>query len=350
MVLHLSKKNYYCSIDVVPLNIVFPLFYHFSRFLIRLGLPSYLSNLTVINRESVPAPGQPVLLASNHSGSFFDAVVIGAVLPQPIHTLTRGDVFKKPAIAKWLRRINLIPVFRASEGLREIKNNDATFEESYQVMKKGEAVLIFSEGICVNEWYLKPLGKGTARMAYQTWYGDAPIPAMVVVPTGVTYEHFKGANKRVKLVFGEQIRPSDISTPFQEQERWLREFNHLLYQRMKACLLHIDKETPKEELPRLVNHYLSDTPAPKAGPLKKVFATIGRAIHRPLYQFYHQKVAKMTRNTVFYDSVLFGLLVYTYPIIVGLIALIVGLLFNVWAGVSTFLILPLLARLGNQYR
>jgi 1-acyl-sn-glycerol-3-phosphate acyltransferase len=298
----------------------------------------------------VPAPGKPVILASNHSGSFFDAVVIGAVLEQPIHTLTRGDVFRKPSVAKWLRRINLIPVFRASEGLRDIKNNDATFEESYSVIKKGEAVLIFSEGISVNEWHLKPLGKGTARMAYQTWFGSNPIKDMVVIPTGVTYEHFRGTDKRVKLIFGDPIDASQLTTPYQEQEKWLREFNHLLFGRMKTSLLHIEKGEDHAVIPQKVQEYFADCPAPINSGILSILGKLGRAIHQPVYRLYVNKVNKMTRGTVFYDSVLFGLLVYTYPVLILLLSVLAGSLSNIWTGLAVFAGLPLLALLGNRYR
>jgi len=326
------------------------LVYYFSRFLIRLALPIYLRKFCIINKKVIPPPGKPVIIASSHSGSFFDALVIGAVLDQPMHTLTRGDVFKKRSVVKWLRSINLIPVFRASEGLREIKNNDVTFDESFSVLKKGGTILIFSEGISVNEWHLKPLGKGTARMAYQTWFGKEPIKDMVVLPTGVTYEHFRGADKRVKLVFGDPIDPTQLTTPVAEQEKWLREFNHLLYNRMKASLLHIEKEATPAETAQKLQAYLSDCPPAAGSSLLRLVGSIGRGIHQPLYNLFVKKVAKMTRGTVFYDSVLFGILIYAYPVIVLLISLVFGMLFNVWIGLAVFAGLPLLALLGNRYR
>ena len=113
------------------------MFYYFSRFLVRLALPIYLRKLCVVNFDKLPK-GAPLLLASNHPDSFFDAVVIGSVLEQPIHTLTRGDVFRKKAAAFWLRQINLIPVFRGSEGRQYVKNHDVTAQESHDALKQGD--------------------------------------------------------------------------------------------------------------------------------------------------------------------------------------------------------------------
>lgn len=294
---------------------------------------------------------KPVLMASNHSGSFFDAIVIGASLPQPIHTLTRGDAFKKPKAAFWLRQINLIPVFRASEGRQNVLNLDVTTKESMDAMRKGDSVVIFSEGLCINEWKLRPLGKGTARMAYNAWYGAGGLPDMVVLPTGVNYEQFRGADKRVSVQFGEGIVKEDLRTNPDDYEKWLREFNDILQVKMNQEILTLPEGISKEEKTKAMDAFFGpDSNPPKGSTLYNLMGKFGRFIHRPLYHFYTKKIGKMTARTVFYDSALFGMMVYTYPIIVTLIAIIIGLLAGFKWGFLTFLVLPLLAWMGNRYR
>ena len=215
-----------------------------------------------------------MLLASNHSGSFFDALVIGAVVSQPIYTLARGDVFRNTRAAYWLRAINLIPVFRGSEGRENLKKIDVTVEECFSVMKNKGTVIIFSEGICVNEWNLRPLGKGTARMAYQAWYGDdTALHAMAVVPTGLTYEHFRGTNKRVILHFGEKIEPAHIQADPAEYEKWLREFNALLTERMGETILQVPQEATPQEAAQQLEGYLAACPRPAGNALLNLVKT-----------------------------------------------------------------------------
>lgn len=326
------------------------MFYYFSRFLIRLALPLFLRRLCVINKSVVPRSG-PALLASNHSGSFFDALVIGSVLSQPIHTLTRGDVFRKPGIARWLRRIKLIPVFRGSEGKENLRQIDSTVQECFSIMKNNGTVVIFSEGICINEWRLRPLGKGTARMAYQAWYGEEPLlHTLPVVPTGVNYEHFRGANKRVILNFGDAILPDHIQTDPSEYEKWLREFNALLTERMGQTLLEIPKKTSAPDTAAALEAFFDSCPRPKGSMLLSLLGAIGRGINRPLHRLYTNKVAKQTKGTVFYDSVLFGLLIYTYPLVIGVVALLAGLVTNWLVGFGILAGFPLLGWAGNRYR
>ena len=326
------------------------MFYYFSRFLIRLALPIYLRRLCVINLKGLPK-NVPVLLASNHPDSFFDALVIGSVLKQPIHTLTRGDVFKKPKIAFWLRQINLIPVFRGSEGRQYVKNHDVTTQKSYEALKNGGVVVVFSEGICVNEWKLRPLGKGTARMAYQVWFGEGALKDMQVMPTGVNYEHFRGPGKRVALRFGQSIHYSEIRTNPEDYEKWLREFNEILDARMNREILTLPPELTRQEHQDKMNDFFGDCSIPaKGNVLQKGIGFLGRLIHKPLYTFFEDKAAKLTIRSVFYDSVLFGLLLYLYPLIVLVLSLITAALAGWPAGLAVFIVLPLLAWAGARYK
>ena len=326
------------------------MFYYFSRFLIRLALPIYLKRFCISGLDKLPK-GSPLLIASNHPDSFFDALVIGSVLTRPIHTLTRGDVFKKPAVAFWLRQINLIPVFRGSEGRQYVKNHDNTSQQGNDALKKGDAVVVFSEGICVNEWRLRPLGKGTARMAYKIWYGDDALKNMKVIPTGANYEHFRGPGKRVKLNFGAAISQEDITTDPAEYEKWLREFNEILDQRMNQEILTIPADLPRDEHLRRLNAFFADCPVPPRGnALARAIGSFGRLIHSPVYSFFVNKTKKLTGRSVFYDSVLFGLLIYLYPVLVGLLSLILGGFAGWPAGVGLFIALPLLAFAGSRYR
>ena len=325
-------------------------FFYFSRFLIRLALPIFLRRLFVVNFKQVPNKG-PLLLASNHPDSFFDALVIGATLRQPIFTLARGDAFKKPAVAFWLRQINLIPVFRGSEGRTAVLSLDVTTKESLDAMKNGNTVIIFSEGVCVNEWKLRPLGKGTARMAHQAWFGESNLKEMQVIPIGMNYEHFRGTGKRTAIRFGDAIHHTDIKTNPEEYEKWLREFNEILQLKMNQEILTIPETATKEERQLAFNNFFGPNSIPSKGNfLLQGLGWFGRLIHRPIYHAFHNKVAKITARSVFYDSALFGLLLYLYPVIVLLIAGIAGIFAGFKVALAVFVALPVLAYLGNRYR
>jgi hypothetical protein len=84
-------------------------------------------------------------------------------------------------------------------------------------------------------------------------------------------------------------------------------------------------------------------------PLLGSIGWIGRTIHSPLYSFFKGKAAKFTARSVFYDSVLFGMLIYLYPVIVALLSVIVAVFAGWQAGLGLFAALPLLAWVGSKY-
>ena len=147
--------------------------YLFVKFWVRTGLQFYCGKID-FDKTHMYNGDQPLILACSHPNSFFDALVMGAYHPRRLHFLARGDAFKNPRAAKALRMLNMIPIYRLSEGKEHVENNRDTFDECNRVFKNKGTVLIFSEGVCVNEWKLRPLKKGTARLAYMCWeeHGD----------------------------------------------------------------------------------------------------------------------------------------------------------------------------------
>jgi len=70
---------------------------------------------------------------------------------------------------------------------------------------------------------------------------------------------------------------------------------------------------------------------------------LGYLIHRPYYIFIKKLVSKKTKGTVFYDSVLFGLLMLTYPFFVLLITVIVVMISQNMIAWGLLILVPLLA-------
>ena len=277
------------------------------RFCCRLALLFFVRRRFIDGLNHLPTNG-PVLLAANHPNSFFDAVVIGAYLRRPIHTLTRADVFKKPLAALFLRGINLIPVFRVSEGGRaNLSNNDQTFEECQAIFKNNGVVVIFAEGICLNQTQLLPLKKGAARIAQRAWADPEIGDKLIVIPTGLWYNSFRDAPKDVALRLAKPILKQDFG---EFDERVMRVFNDQL----------------TTELGKLVE--------PPVGYKTRKTAKrpwIQTVAGGYFYEICRRYAQKLTARTVFYDAVLFGMLLFLYPIYVLLASTLVGLWLG-WVG------------------
>src|SRR5690606_8940326 len=123
-----------------------------------------------------------------------------------------------------LRYMKLLPVYRTSEGVENLEHNYTTFASCLEAFEEGHTVLIFSEGRCENEWHLRPLKKGTARLAHAAWQKGIPLK---VIPLGINYSKFFSFGKEVHLLFGNPISSEIISKENSEGKKHL-DFNEQL--------------------------------------------------------------------------------------------------------------------------
>jgi 1-acyl-sn-glycerol-3-phosphate acyltransferase len=254
----------------------------------------------------------PLLIAANHPNSFLDAIIVGSLFKSPVYSLARGDAFAGKFISKILRAFNMLPVYRVSEGVENLGHNYTTFDACEKLFAANNIVLIFSEGSCVNEWHLRPLKKGTARLA---WNALEKKQSLKVLPLGINYSSFRSFGKNVFLNFGNIISihdfPNDI--PF---GRYLKEFNEKLSGELENLVFEIDKNDRKKAAGYFqINQSL----------IKRILlfipAIIGLVTAFPLYFIFHLIIKKRAQDH--YDSVMTGLLFFFYPLYILVIMLAV---------------------------
>ena len=274
-----------------------------------------------------------MLIAANHPNSFFDAIVLATLFKRPIYSLARGDAFANTFYSKLLTSLKMFPVYRISEGVENLEHNYKTFEQCENIFKQNGIVLIFSEGRCINEWHLRPLKKGTARLAISSWRNGIPLK---VLPTGLNYNSFYSFGKNIQLNFGEYITEKDIDAndPFGKN---VVDFNEKLHTQLKQLVVEIDKN----DAAAIKEKFEVAQPI-----IKKILlfipAVLGRLIHFPLYYPLKKFSWKKAAHNDHYDSVLVGLLFVLYPLYLLLIALLACWLIG-WYGAIVFIVLPFLA-------
>jgi 1-acyl-sn-glycerol-3-phosphate acyltransferase len=274
------------------------LIYFLLKQLVQLALGIFCPNIVYLPKQTRSLKG-PLLICANHPNSFLDAVILGCCFRAPVYFLARGDAFHKPWHSTLLRLLHMFPIYRMSEGKENMGLNTYAFEKSREVLRNNGILLIFIEGICVNKHQLQPFKKGAARIAYSCWKENIPLR---VLPMGIAYNSFTEFGKKVNCSAGEIINKSELVV-FEEEAQ---NYNHFNQQLLAAISSLIQIPTKKTAFPIWLN------------PL----AIIGKIIHQPLYRIIQKAVAKKTRKSVFYDSILFGFLFFVYGIILLLLILI----------------------------
>jgi 1-acyl-sn-glycerol-3-phosphate acyltransferase len=288
----------------------------------RLAFLLYCRHIRIRNKAMLRLKG-PLLIAANHPNSFFDAIVLATLFRQPIHSLARGDAFKKPFFAKLLASLNILPVYRVTEGVENLEHNYTTFDRCREIFKQGGIVLIFSEGRCINEWHLRPLMKGTARLALSSWQEGIPLQ---VLPTGINYSSFVTFGKNIQLGFGRCIQASDIPTD-NGQGKSIAHFNRLLQAELDPLVVQIHRHDRQQIRAKL---------GVRISSFKKILlalpAALGWLAHAPLYLPLKRFSLKKAAPFDHHDSVMMGLLFILYPFYLLLLSAIAFFITgSVWA-------------------
>ncbi|MBA2498393.1 MAG: 1-acyl-sn-glycerol-3-phosphate acyltransferase [Chitinophagaceae bacterium] len=307
--------------------------YQTLKILVGLFLKIFCRHIEINKPEILKIKG-PVLLASNHPNSLLDAIIIDVLFEQPVYSLTRGDVFKKRFIADILTSLRMLPVYRASEGNENLSANYETFDACKSIFKKNGIIQIFSEGLCINEWRLRPLKKGTARLALSSWEDGIPLQ---VIPVGINYSSFRRFGKNVFINFGNSIHMQDIN---QSDATGLKHmaFNNLLNEELTKLVFDIKKNDieKQERLLKIPNSILKKC-------VLFIPSAIGFLIHSILYIPIKLFALKKAGHNDHFDSLVMVLLFFLYPLFLLLVFL--GLYFSgfLYAGFLILFLLPFTA-------
>ncbi len=155
----------------------------------------YFRGLEINGQENIPTDGSPFIYAVNHQNAFIDAVIVGALSPIPTYFMTRSDVFKPP-FAWWLDALKMMPIYRIRDGYSALSRNEEMFQRCQKIFEGQEAILIFPEGNHGLEYYLRPLTKGIARMAFSAQ--EKLESELKIIPVGLNYfDHFNCGHKLI---------------------------------------------------------------------------------------------------------------------------------------------------------
>src|SRR5436189_1186540 len=220
----------------------FSLLYTLLKPVVRLAMLIFARRV-IVNKPPLLKKKGPLLLACNHPNSFLDGAILAVRFEQPLHSLARGDVFKKPLYIRLLKSLKIHPIYRTSEGHEKLNINYRTFEVCKEIFKQNGIVLIFSEGQCINEWHLRPLKKGTARIAFSAWDENIPLE---VLPVGINYSSFRRFSKNVFVNFGEIITKHDFDLDHADGKR-NQFFTYKLEQQLQQLVFEIDKNDIKKQ-------------------------------------------------------------------------------------------------------
>lgn len=164
------------------------------RALMRAMVYVYLAGLfRVVGVENIPRTG-PLLICPNHSATLDPPLVPAFVPRDDTWSMAKSEFFRSPLIAFIYRSYHAFPVVRHTA-------DRAALKRSFDLLKAGEALIIYAEGTRVESGLLAKPEPGAGFIAQK-----AGCPVLPVALTGTRACLPKGAwwprRTRVTITFG----------------------------------------------------------------------------------------------------------------------------------------------------
>ncbi|MCD6069200.1 MAG: hypothetical protein K0S33_4026 [Bacteroidetes bacterium] len=232
-----------------------PFFAIYTKIFFRRSQGKDLNNLRVKN---------PVLIALTHPNAFMDPIGFSCILFSPrTFYMARGDAFKKGIVSTILTSVGIIPIFRMRDaGIEGVKKNNASFSIAYKLWNKNHKIMVFAEGLCVQERRLRPIQKGTARMAFG-FMEEYKRDDFLIIPVSVNYSDPTAFRSDVFFDAGAPIAVKGFMDLYKENQA--KAVNHLTkvleakMQELVPHLIHPENDQLIEQLHPIYKHqYLAE--------------------------------------------------------------------------------------------
>lgn len=219
-----------------------PVFYRMLYAFVRIMHRLYYRKYTLVGTEKI-LPNTPYIFAVNHQNALMDALAVLFATGKPVAFIARADIFKKPAIAKILNMLKIIPIYRIRDGYGELGKNQESFDNTIDVLNSGIPLCILPEGNHEGVKRLRQLKKGIFRVAFQAVENSPSLSELNVVAVGLDFSDYFNAGSDLTVVIGSQIRIKDYIDDFHENEaRTINNLITILAGNMQNTIIHIPEQ------------------------------------------------------------------------------------------------------------
>ena len=335
--------------------IIKKIWYQTVKLFLRISLHFYAQKIVIRGQKNIPKKGA-VLFAVNHPNALMDPLFVTTFNPRENHFLVRADVFKKPLIRKFLASLNLMPIFRIRDGIKQLSQNEEVFEKCFKILQKKQTLIIFPQGGHSRKRTIQPLSKGFTRIVFGA-FEKFPEFEISVIPVGITYQNSSVYPSKVCVEFGEVIDAKKIFDSHIPAKAILI-LKENVSRQLQNLTVHIpDDENYETNLSKLnaanvdftqvdlINKFIFENNIPEAQ--KKQFNWL-----KPLYYLIlinsifpyliWKKFSKNIKEIEFVDTMKFSVNLLNCLFFYSIQALIVSMLFNSKTGFFYFLMSILL--------
>lgn len=300
--------------------------WHILKYLLSFSIPSFYRRIQIKNVQYLKN-NCPAIICSNHPNAFMDPIAFSyMVYPPRVRYMARGDAFKPGIVSKILQSIGIVPIFRMQDaGAEGVKKNIESYKVVYDLLKRNKKVMIFAEGICVQEKRLRPIKKGVPRLIFnaQQVLGDKDI---LIIPVCLNYSEPSQLGSTLFINVGKPFTVKGRMQEFdQNPNAVMLKMMDELYQRMLPLTIHIDNPANDELFEKtreLLSYHLCKQKNLNPDNLEDIFVVekeiaevINRAssLHPEYLNVFSDKIAQMYSIVEKYEVSIPAIRAYSVP-------------------------------------
>jgi len=190
-----------------------PLLRQVIHAIISVAIRLFFRRIEVVNVERVPKEG-PLLFVLNHPNGLVDPALVFVSLPRRVSFLAKSTLFDNPIGAFVLRTFEILPVYRRIDAVAKSESNAVTFDNCFELLRRGRCIAIFPEGISHDQPQLQKMKTGAARIALGAASQQAePTSTLKIVPVGLYYTSKTSFRSEALIRYGEifDVEPVELS-------------------------------------------------------------------------------------------------------------------------------------------
>jgi 1-acyl-sn-glycerol-3-phosphate acyltransferase len=220
--------------------------YYLFRYWVNWSARCFFSKTFFTGIDKLP-DNKPLILAVNHPTAFIEPMYMGSASLKARNFMLRGDMFGSGKFAAWaLSSVKCIPIYRAVDGMANLKKNEEILNYCYDLLGKGDNIYINCEGDSKHEKRLRTIQKGLARMAFGAYekHGRKDI---LIIPAGINYSNSNEFRSKVYANFGKPIPLADFFEDYEKNpRRGIKRLTDRLAKELRTQVIHIEKEADDE--------------------------------------------------------------------------------------------------------
>lgn len=183
--------------------------YSFLRLLVDYHTSRAYRRYKVIGYDNIPKD-VACIFGANHTNTLMDAMVLLNINSEKKVFIARGDIFKKPTIAKILNSLKILPIYRIRDGYKSVRdNNSEIIDKAVDVIRDEVKLLLYPEAAHRTKHSLRQLSKGIFHIALQANKEFGHEKPVYIVPIGIEYGDYFRFRSTVLINIGEAINVTE---------------------------------------------------------------------------------------------------------------------------------------------